>query len=215
MRRRERPELGSGDRRSYAADREDGYLECVESPRANQPGKRQEQSRMPLSSETLRRRIRILLWVFIAGVVASGVTALPLEAEAKLLARILAPGSRVGLVLPGMAQWLATVRDGLVESSARYPFLAYGTDWLAFGHFVIAIAFIGPLRHPVRNAWVVDFGMIACVLVVPFALVAGEARGIPLWWRLVDCSFGVFGIVPLWFCRKMIHELAEFEAKRV
>ena len=60
------------------------------------------------------------------------------------------------------------------------PFLGYGTDWLAFGHFVIAIVFIGPLRDPVKTVWVVEFGMIACVLVVPFALVMGGVRGIPL-----------------------------------
>ena len=34
---------------------------------------------------------------------------------------------------------------------------------------VIAIVFIGPLRDPVKNVWVVEFGMIACALVVPFS----------------------------------------------
>ena len=46
-----------------------------------------------------------------------------------------------------------------------------------------------------------DFGLIAWVLVIPYALVFGAVRGIPFWWRLVDCSFGVFGFVPLWWCR--------------
>ena len=81
---------------------------------------------------------------------------------------------------------------------------------MAFGHFVIAIAFIGALRDPVRNRWLFDFGLIACVLVIPFALVFGAMRGIPFWWRLIDCSFGVFGFVPLWFCRKWLHELSGF-----
>lgn len=61
---------------------------------------------------------------------------------------------------------------------------------------------MGPLRDSVRNVWVVTFGMIACVLVVPYALVFGAVRGIPFWWRLIDCSFGVVGILPWWvFCR--------------
>ena len=87
------------------------------------------------------------------------------------------------------------------------PFLFYGTDWLAFGHFVIAIVFIGALRDPVRNRWLFDFGLTACVLVIPYALVFGGIRGIPFWWRLIDCSFGVFGFIPLWFCRKWTREL--------
>jgi hypothetical protein len=46
---------------------------------------------------------------------------------------------------------------------------------------VIAIAFIGPWRDTVKNIWVIEFGMIACVLVVPFALwvaASGESRSV-------------------------------------
>jgi len=93
----------------------------------------------------------------------------------------------------------------------EHPFLFYATDWLAFGHFVIAIVFIGALRDPVRNRWLFDFGLIACVLVIPYALVFGGLRGIPIWWRLIDCSFGVFGFIPLWFCRKWTDELEQVE----
>jgi hypothetical protein len=100
------------------------------------------------------------------------------------------------------------VYTGLMETSSRYPFLFYGTDWLAFGHFVIAISFLGPLRNPVRNNWVIDFGIIACALVIPFALIFGSIRGIPFWWRLIDCSFGVFGLVPLLFARRATKRLA-------
>ena len=39
--------------------------------------------------------------------------------------------------------------------------------------------------------------MTACVGVIPLALLAGEIRGIPFGWRLIDCAFGVVGIVPL------------------
>ena len=57
--------------------------------------------------------------------------------------------------------------------NAQYPFLLYGYDWLAFAHFVLAILFIGPYRDPVKNIWIIEFGLIACILVIPFALVAG------------------------------------------
>ena len=88
---------------------------------------------------------------------------------------------------------------------------AYGDDWLAFAHLVIAVAFIGPLRDPVRNKWVIEFGMIACVLVFPLAFVAGAVRGIPIFWRLIDCSFGVVGLVPLSLCYRRIGILEEIK----
>lgn len=148
----------------------------------------------------IARRIRILLWVFIVGLVVSGATAIPLETELKLLT------CRVGGE-SGAAQWFSKVHEALVETNAKYPFIAYGTDWLAFAHFVIAVAFIGPLRDPVKNVWVIEFGMIACVMVVPFALIMGGVRGIPFGWRLIDSSFGLFGIIPLWLCRRQIQRL--------
>jgi hypothetical protein len=157
-------------------------------------------------SSPLLKRIRLLLLVFLVGVVVSGATAIPLETELKLLAQIV--GDSADAPHSGFAGWVLKVRDALIDINARYPFLAYGTDWLAFAHFVIAIAFIGPWRDPVKNVWVVEFGMIACALVVPFALVMGSIREIPLGWRLIDCSFGIFGIIPLWFCRRLIQQLA-------
>lgn len=152
-------------------------------------------------SDFLRRRIRFWLSLFILGLVLSGVTAIPLAWELDVLARWVGPGDS------GLAHWIGRVQGGLHETYARYPFVAYGTDWLAFGHLMIAVAFVGPLRDPVRNRWVITFGLIACVLVVPWALVFGPLRGIPFFWRLIDCSFGVFGIVPLWLCRRDIDEL--------
>jgi hypothetical protein len=116
----------------------------------------------------------------------------------------------------GLGRWFHKIHTALVATNANYPFLAYGTDWLAFAHFVIAILFIGPLRDPIKNIWVIEFGMIACVLVIPFALVMGGFRQIPFGWRLIDCSFGIFGIIPLWLCRKYIHQLAHLQSmKRV
>ena len=152
----------------------------------------------------LRQRIKLLTWLFIVGLVLSGATAIPLLGELNLLVNFCGTGSEGS----ELARWLLQVRDALTHTQAQYPFLFYGTDWLAFGHFVIAVAFIGALRDPVRNRWLFDFGMIACVLVIPYALAFGGLRGIPFWWRLIDCSFGVFGFVPLWFCRKWTNELA-------
>lgn len=151
----------------------------------------------------LRRRIKFLTGLFIVGLVLSGATAIPLPAEVNLLAKFFGTGGESS----EWARWLLQVQTALMQTQAQNPFLFYGTDWLAFGHFVIAIVFIGALRDPVRNRWLFDFGLMACVLVIPYALVFGGLRGIPFWWRLIDCSFGVFGFVPLWFCRQWTDEL--------
>jgi hypothetical protein len=71
----------------------------------------------------------------------------------------------------------------------------------------IALGFVGPLRDPVRNIWIVEFGIIACLLVIPWTLLFGGIRGIPFFWQLIDMSFGVFGIIPLWLVRRDILRL--------
>jgi hypothetical protein len=152
------------------------------------------------------RTIRFWLVVFMAGLVLSGITAFPLQHELDWLSTTL-QGSRVQAIAPELLYWLDRVRSALDDTGRQYPFLAYGTDWLAFSHLVIAVAFIGPLRDPVRNKWVLVFGLIACAGVVPFALIAGQVRGIPLYWRLIDCSFGVIGAIPLLICLRAVQRL--------
>ena len=155
--------------------------------------------------QILRRRIKWLTWLFIIGLVLSGATAIPLPGELNRLVNFC--GANDGS--SEMARWLLRVRDALAQTQDQHPFLFYGTDWLAFGHFIVAIAFIGALRDPVRNRWLFNFGLIACALVVPYALVFGDLRGIPIWWRLIDCSFGVLGSIPLWLCRRWTGELEQ------
>jgi hypothetical protein len=152
--------------------------------------------------------IRFVLGLFVVGLVLSGLTAFPLRWELRLLTSWFGDGTVVGTTFPGLAHWLSRVREGLETTGRDYPFLAYGTDWLAFAHLVIAVAFLGPLKDPVKNVWVVEFGMIACVMVIPLALICGPIRGIPFCWQLIDCSFGVFGLIPLAIVRRMIHNVA-------
>ena len=154
------------------------------------------------------RRIRGLLGFFVLALVASGLTAVPLEWEARLLAEhVFALGSTGEAAFPALAAWMRTVAAGLKDASARYPFLLYGTDWLAFAHLVIALAFWGPIRDPVRNVWVVELGLIACALVPVVAHLAGPVRGIPPFWRWIDSAFGIVGFVPLAVCRTLIRRL--------
>src|ERR1043165_2412760 len=133
----------------------------------------------------LRRRIRWLTWVFLIGLVISGVTAIPLLTELDWLSKITGAQQLVeqsaATAAPEWAVWLEKIRHALVETDARHPILFYGTDWLALGHIVIGVSFIGALRDPVRNRWLFDFGLIACAMVIPWAFVFGEVRGIPVW----------------------------------
>jgi hypothetical protein len=153
-------------------------------------------------------RIRIWLGVFIAGLVLSGLTAFPLVTELRWLTATLHGSSIEPLAQSSsLLAWIDRVNNALTTTDAHYPFLAYGTDWLAFAHLAIAVALIGALVDPVRNKWLVTFGLIACAGVIPLALIAGQVRGIPFAWRLIDCSFGVVGSVPLLIVRRLIRAM--------
>ncbi|UUS33196.1 MULTISPECIES: hypothetical protein [Streptomyces] len=164
-------------------------------------------------ANALSRRIRAWLAFFVVCLVLSGVTAFPLVSEVRLMHEALTGwASPVGDALPGLLDWIGRVRAGLDTADARYPFLLYGTDWLAFAHLVIAVAFYGPYRDPVRNIWVIDFGVIACAGIVPLALICGRIRDIPFWWTVIDMAFGVFGVLPLLVVRRHIKRLEALTA---
>jgi hypothetical protein len=152
------------------------------------------------------RQIRHWIIFFMVALVLSGLTAIPLEKELTFLSRLFLPETPIGA-------WIDRVCAGIVTMNREYPFLGYGYDWLAFAHFMLAILFIGPLKDPVKNKWVIEFGMIACLLIVPFAFIAGHYRGIPLPWRLIDCSFGIIGLIPLSICRSKIIEVERITTK--
>jgi len=144
---------------------------------------------MIMKSEKNKKAIQRLP-VFIAALLLSGATAIPVDPQLTTLLKLLQPHTAVH-------NWIQKVLLAYRDVNAAHPFLFYGYDWLAFAHFILAILFIGPYRDPVKNSWVIQFGLIACMLVIPFAFVAGHFRGIPLSWQLIDCSFGIVGFVLL------------------
>ena len=137
------------------------------------------------------KRVKYLLIFFITMLLLSGLSAIPIQQELSFLLKFFPIDSR-------MHQWLWKVLLAYESTTENHPFLLYGYDWLAFAHFVLAVLFIGPYKDPVKNIWVIQFGLIACFLVIPYAFVAGHFRAIPIGWRLIDCSFGVFGFALLW-----------------
>ena len=161
------------------------------------------------------RRFRLVVALFIIGLVVSGITAFPLLSEMKLLVQLLGLGdasSPAGHA--GLERWVLTVRFGLEEVYSKYPWIGYGTDWLAFGHLVIALFFVGPLLHPASSRANLLAGLAACAGVIPLALIAGEVRGIPLASRVIDCSFGVIGGLLLLYCLRLLPAIEAEERRR-
>jgi hypothetical protein len=126
---------------------------------------------MAISQAIALKRIRIWLTVVILALFVSGVTAFPLETELGWIIRHVS-----WVPLPGVIAWLSRVYEGLTATNRSFPFLAYGTDWLAFAHLVLAVLFVGPWRDPVRNKWVIQFGLISCVAFC--------------FWRLLQVRYG-------------------------
>src|SRR5687768_1906203 len=102
---------------------------------------------------SLQRQIRNLILIVIAGLILSGLTAFPIQWQLSIAYEWIQSHHLDN----DLTKWIAFVHQGVTETYTKYPFIGYGTDWLAFAHLVIAVAFIGPLRDPVKNIWVIEF----------------------------------------------------------
>ena len=149
-------------------------------------------------------KIKRLLALFIFSLVFSGLTAFPLTWEIELISKILKSTSWSPDFL---TDWILKVRDGLFETDAKFPFIAYGTDWLAFGHIAIALFFLLPLKDPIKHLEIIKMGLWICALVIPTAIICGTIRHIPNFWILIDSSFGIFGFLLLKYILVLIQRL--------
>ena len=155
-----------------------------------------------MHNKKLVTRIRIMIILFVVLLMLSGITAFATYSELEWMVRmhLFSDDSFMGA-------WISKVWLALKDTNNNHPLLFYGYDWLAFAHIVIGLAFIGPFRDPVRNKWIIDWGILACIGVLPLALIAGPVRGIPWYHIIIDCSFGVIGIIPLLVVKKWINQL--------
>lgn len=141
------------------------------------------------------KTIRLHILLFTGALVLSGISAFPLLAEIQWLIRIKEE-------LPAFAHpWLHQVHTALHHTP---NLVFYGTDWLAFGHLVIALFFIPVYMDPLPHRTNIQVGLVACLLVFPLAFICGTIRGIPFFHQLVDCSFGAFGFGYLRFILHLI-----------
>ncbi len=153
--------------------------------------------------EQVITKIRLWIILFMVFLVLSGVTAFPIETELSWLTK------HASLFPETIQNWLFKIYESVKITNQNYPQLSYGSDWLAFAHIVIATVFIGPIINPVKNIWVIQFGMISCLMVFPLAFIAGPIRQIPFYWQMIDCSFGLLGIIPLFITYKLIKQLEQ------
>ncbi|WP_433833544.1 hypothetical protein ACQP2E_19150 [Actinoplanes sp. CA-015351] len=58
---------------------------------------------------------------------------------------------------PADETWVDRVHEGLAVTGRNYPF--------------IAAAFWGPWRDPVRNIWVIEWGMLCCLAIMPLLVI--------------------------------------------
>lgn len=154
------------------------------------------------------KRIRRMIIAFMVFLILSGITAFPVQSELSFLI------DHLNWFPEFTHEWLLKVADAINVTATNYPFLLYGYDWLAFSHIVIAIFFYGVYRDPIRNAWVLHVGMIACIGVFILAFASAGVRGIPIFWTLIDCSFGLFGIIPLIIVQRWINRLERIEQRK-
>lgn len=144
------------------------------------------------------KTIRLHLSVFILLLIISGITAFPITTEINYLFAI-----RDSFPL-FFTQWI----EQLYASIHQTPdVMLYGTDWLAFAHIVISLFFIPVYSNPIQHKVNIYIGMIACVLVFPLAFICGPIRGIPFFHQIIDCLFGLLGVLYLYFILKKINQL--------
>jgi hypothetical protein len=71
--------------------------------------------------ERSHRRIRLWLFVFIVGLVLSGLTAIPLQSELDLLGWLMGLEDKANVEGSSMMTWIAKVRHGLRETNLHFP----------------------------------------------------------------------------------------------
>ena len=142
-----------------------------------------------------------MLGIIVFGLFMSGITIWPAVPELKMVVRIVwGNGESAGV----LHSFILRAIEGLESVEVNYPFMLYAHDWLAFAHIVLAILFAGAIRDPVRNVWIVQCGLIMCVLVPILAGICITIRGLPMVWFWIDFTFAPAAALPLWIALRDI-----------
>ncbi len=159
-----------------------------------------ERYQMQRTIKSNDKYISICLKIFVSVLVISGLCLFSLPFLSKKLL-----GFVDSLAFRGeLYSFLMKIIQGVTYNKTHFPFMAYGTDFLGFAHLMFALLFVGPVIDPYKNEWVLRFGLMVCVLLVPTVLIAGWVREIPFIWRCMDSLFGVVGFLLFYSVFKKI-----------
>jgi hypothetical protein len=149
--------------------------------------------------------VRMMLTVVSLGLFVSGMTCYFLPWELTTIIDIVwGRGADAWTGFSEMHTFILKMEAAIYHVNEHYPEMFLGTDYLGFAHILLAILFIGPIINPVKNIWVVHFGMICCVLVIPAAFLFGYLRGAPTMHYFVDASFGIGAMLFLLIAMRKI-----------
>jgi len=162
----------------------------------------------------LLRRIRVYLVTFCLAIVFGWHTVVFVRAETTWMAEHLGRGTWVESVWPGLADWVEHLHIAFATTYTTWPVIAYCMDWLAYACIVLLILMLGAVQDPVRNVWIVEAFLIGCVIGFVMPLAIGSVRGIPLFWRLIDSSFGLAGSIWLLWTLRLIRRLEAVQGGR-
>ena len=147
------------------------------------------------------KRAKWMLAIVAFGLFVSGVTVWPAVPELKMGVHLIWGDGQATGIIHG---FVLKAIEALEYTRAHYPFLLYAHDWLAFAHVGLAILFLGAIRDPVRNIWVVQFGLIMCTLIPLLAGICIPLRGLPMLWFWIDFAFAPAAALPLWIALRDI-----------
>jgi len=164
-----------------------------------------------IEHKKIQRRIRVLLILFVLGLAFGCQIVLFVTPELALLNSMLGLGTRMGQYFPNLSAWINHLYEGITETYSKYPFVAYCMDWLAFAQLAFIIFFIGALIDPVRNIWIIKSGMVICVMHILLSFGCGSFRGVPLFWQLLDSSFGILGFIVIYLAYKNVKYLENIQ----
>ncbi len=139
-------------------------------------------------------RAKLMLGIVAGGLFISGITVWPAVPGLQFGQQIL---GRFGFEDSQLYSFSAQILASLQAVASDHPQILYGYDWLAFAHIVLAILFAGAIRDPVRNKWIIECGLIMCLLVPVLAATCIPLRQIPWFWFWIDFAFAPAAAVPL------------------
>jgi hypothetical protein len=145
-----------------------------------------------------------MLGLVVFGLLVSGITIWPAIPELQAIEKVVWGDTEPTGVLHTFVRHAI---EGLEDVQSNYPFMLYAHDWLAYAHIVLAILFAGAIPNPVRNVWIVQCGLIMCILIPVLAGICIPIRGLPWQWFLIDCAFAPAAGVPLWIALRDIKQI--------